>query len=221
VAALTWFVTNNLASVHQEMSETESSPGLETYASPVTGWVVATGATNHSPFLAQTEQAASTFVDTNPPDGSIDTTNGDCLRSTNTYSGDFASGDWNVHFSCRGNTGGGQQDGRMRCRLFRGSNADGSSATEITGAQQQGGLVTDLLTTVTQTSTATFNPGAFSVSNEYIFVQLAWERTGADQMSGHDVNMRVGNSSSRVISGDFASSFTPMDPMGRSGFFGI
>lgn len=96
----------------------------------------------------------------------------------------------------------------MRCRLFRGPNQDGSSATEITSAQQQGGLVSDLATTVTQVSTATFNPGAFSITNEYIFIEIAWERTGAGGMTTSDVNARIGNGSgtgSRVVTADFTA----------------
>lgn len=208
MAAITWYATSNLASVHQEMSETD--PGAEAYASPVTGWVVSTGATNHGAFNSQTE--ATSFPDTTAPDGTIDTTNGDCLRSATTYNGTFAAADWNIHFACRANSNGGAQDGRMRCRLLRSANADGSSATEITAAQQQGGLVTNLATSATQTSTATFNPGSFTVTNEYVFIQLGWERTGAGGMSTSDVNMRVGSSTgTRIISSDFTPSSTPVN----------
>ena len=139
---------------------------------------------------SQTNQASATFSGTAHPDGSIDTSTGDCWRTTNTYIGSFAAANWNLHFACRGVTQAGTQDGRVRYRLFRGANADGTGATEITSAHQQGGLVTNLLTSATQTSTATFNPGAFSVTNEYIFVQLAWERTGAGGMTTTDVAMR-------------------------------
>lgn len=197
----TWFATNTTLSPQQEMSET--SPGSDATSSPNTGWVVSTGATLHSEFRAAIERASSTFVDTVPPDGTIQTTLGDCLRSTNQYTGDFASADWNVHFAVIAVTNGGSQDGRMRCRLFRGANADGSGATEITAAQQQGGLVTNLTTSTQQVSTATFNPGAFSVSNEYVFVQLAWQRTGAGGMTSADVIMRIGDTATRVISSDF------------------
>ena len=210
MASLTWFATSSLVGgVHQEMSVTD--PGAEATASPVTGWIVSTGSTLHSAFLAQVERAASTFVATAPPDGSIDTTNGDCLRSTETHTGSFASANWNVHFAARATTNGGAQDGRMRCRLFRSANADGASATEITAGQQQGGLVSNLATSATQVSTATFNPGVFTVTGEYIFVQLAWERTGAGGMTTADVNMRVGNSAgagTRVISSEFTPAMT-------------
>ena len=204
MAALTWYATSNLASVHQEMSETD--PGTEVYASPTTGWIVSTGSTNHSELDSQVERAATTFVNTQPPDGTPNTVSGDCLRSTNTYNGSFAAGNWNVYFAVRAQTSETGQDGRMRCRLLRGANADGSGATEITAAQQQGGLVTDLLIGTTQVSTATFDPGSFSVTNEYIFVQIGWERTGAATMTGADVNLRVGNASgtgTRVVSSDF------------------
>ena len=112
----------------------------------------------------------------------------------------------------------------MRCRLFRGPNADGTSSVEITAAQQQGGLVTDLATTATQVSTATFNPGAFSVNNEYIFIQLAWERTGAGSMVSADVNARIGNGSGsgcRVVTSDFTpavhSHFRPRSVQSHAG----
>lgn len=197
-AAITWYATNSKVSVHTGMSET--SPGADATASPVAGWIVSTGATNHSAFFAQVERADTTFANTTPPSGTIDTTNGDCLRSVNPYTTTFTAGNWNVHFTAIAVTNGGAQDGRMRCRLFKSANANGSGATEITAAHQQGGLVTNLATSAQQTSTATFNPGAFSVNNEYIFVQLAWERTGAGGMTSADVNMRIGTTATRVIS---------------------
>ena len=210
MAAITWYLTNSAASVHSDMSETD--PGTEAFRSPVTGWVVSTGSTNRSEWFNDIERAASTFVGTTVPDGSIDTTNGDCWRSTNTYSGDFASANWVLSFCCRANTNGGTQDGLIYCRLFRSANADGSSATEITAAAQAGTAITDLNTT-TQTSTVTFNPGAFTVTGEYIFLQLAWERTGAGGMTTSDVNARIGNASgagSRVVSANFtAAAVTP------------
>lgn len=219
MAAFTWYATDVDVSVHVEMSETD--PGAEAYRSAVTGWIVSTGSTNHSEMFRDVERAASTFVNTTPPDGTIDTTNGDCLRSALAYTGNFAAADWNVHFAARAQTSATGQDGRMRCRLLRGSNADGSGATEITGAQQLGGLTTNLLTTVTQVSTATFNPGAFSLASEFIFVQIGWERTGAASMTTADVNMRVGNGSgtgTRVISSDFTPTgptAVVKDPVGR------
>lgn len=209
MAAYTWYLTNNSASIGSDLSTTD--PGAEAFRSPVTGWIVSTGATLHSEWFNDVERAASTFTGTTVPDGSLDTTNGDFWVSPTILSGDFESADWNVHFGCRANTGGDTQDGRMRCRLFRGANQDGSGATEITSAHQQGGLVTNLLTSATQVSTATFNPGAFSVTNEYIFVQIAWERTGAAGMTSYDVNARIGGASScRVVTANFVVTALPL-----------
>src|SRR5262245_19114951 len=204
MAVKTWYVQQDLAtgSNHQELSETD--PGTEAFASPVTGWVVSTTAGGTAPYDAQTEQAAATFTGTHP-DGSINTA-GDCWRTESTYNGNFASGNWEIHFTCRQNTNPPGQ-GRILFRMFRSANADGSSATEITGATQTGSTVTPTTSTVDSNLT-TFNPGAFSVSNEYIFFQLAWERITGGGMTSADVNMRVGNSAgagSRVISADFTA----------------
>lgn len=206
MAAKVWYATNNLASVHVEMSE--SSPGADATASPVTGWVVGTGATNHSEMYAHVERAASTFTSTTPPDGSIDTTNGDCLRTLNPYSGAFDAANWTIQFTVIGVTSGATQDGRMRCRLFVSTNADGSGATEITAGHQSGGIVTDLTTTAQQNSTVIFNPGSITLSNEYIFIQIAWERTGGGAKSTADVNLRIGNTATKVTSANFTASGT-------------
>lgn len=200
MAIKTWYATSSLVSVHQEMSETD--PGTEAFASPVTGWVVGTTGTGTGAFNSQVE--SSTFSGTNP-DGSIDTSAGDCLRTTSAYTGTFASGNWTVNFCVRSNTVVAGQ-GRMLCRLFRSANADGSSATEINAGVKTGSTVT-MSTSTTQNSTVTFNPGSFSVTNEFIFIQLAWERISAGGMSTSDVNMRVGNSASlgtRVVTPNLA-----------------
>jgi hypothetical protein len=207
--AINWYGTSSLASVHQEMSETD--PGTEAYASPVTGWVVSTGAgPDYAPLDSQTEQAATTFLGSPvEPDGSINTTNGDCLRSTNTYNGTFDTGNWTCTLGVRAQTIGGAQDGRAAFRVFSGPNADGSGATERTAARQVGSGTLNLDTTVTQASTATFSVTGWTTSGaEYVFVQVGWERQGAGGMTTADVNLRVGNASgkaTRVTSANFTA----------------
>ena len=103
-------MTNNKVGVYSEVSET--SPGAEAYASPVTGWIVSTGAGPHWSGLGpQLERAATSFTGTQQPDGSIDTTNGDAWRTLNSYSGTFAAANWEFHGAVRANTNGGTQDG--------------------------------------------------------------------------------------------------------------
>lgn len=213
MAALTHYLTNNSASVGSDLSDTD--PGAEAYRSPTTGWVVSTGASNRSAYFNDVERAASTFVDTTPPDGSLDTTNGDFWTSP-LLNGDFDAGNWVVNHCCRAQTNGGAQDGLAYARIFRGSNQDGSGATELTGGATAGTAVTNLATSATQNSAITIALGALTFTNEYYFVQLAWERTGAGGMTNADVNLRVGDGSglgSRVVTPNFTAAAVTDEPM--------
>ena len=69
------------------------------------GWVVSTGSTNHSEYAVGVERAASTFTGTTVPDGSLDTSLKDAFRSTNAYTGDFASANWVFNFVVRNRWG--------------------------------------------------------------------------------------------------------------------
>lgn len=201
-------MTNTVnSSIWQAMDET--SPGSDANTSPLTGWTVGTVASgNYSWFRPSTERGTSSFGTTVIPQGggaSPDTTNGDGLRTTGTYTGNFASGNWTFDCTVIAVSSGGDQDGNIGLRLWRSANADGSSATEITSVRVEGGAVTDLTTSTPQTSQATFNPGAFSLTNEYLFLQLAWEITGAGGMTTRDVLFRIGNTATKLISTDFTS----------------
>jgi hypothetical protein len=201
-----WHGTNNLAGNFQEMSET--SPGTDATSSPIVGWVVSTGSTNSAHMDAGTTTPAANFTSTTPPDGTLDGTTGDGFRTTGVYTGNFAAAAWTFNFSVIGVTQAGTQDGAVVYRLFRGANADGSGATQITGAAQTASTVTNLTTTA-QTSTHSLSPGAFSVAGEYIFVQVAWLRTGAGGHTTTDVIFRWGNTGTRVISAAFTPTATP------------
>lgn len=181
------------------------SESTQTAATTASGWTVGTGFIQHSELESGVERAASTFIATLAPDGSLDTTLKDAFRSENAYNGDFANADWSFHGVVRAASNGGAQDGRVRFRLLK-ANADGSSATEITSGHQQAAAVTDVSTSADFDSNLTFNPGAFSVANQYLFFQIAWERTGAGGMTSADILFRTGSSSSagtRVVTADF------------------
>jgi hypothetical protein len=171
---------------------------------------VSTGTTNHSEYEVGVERAATTFTGTGPPDGTLDTTLKDAFRSVAALTGDFANANWTFHFVVRAVTNGGAQDGRVRFRLFK-ADADGSNATEITAAQQQGSLVSNVSTSADFDSTLTVNPGAFAIANQYLFMQIAWERTGAGGMTSADIAFRTGSSSSagtRITTADFTADQT-------------
>jgi hypothetical protein len=217
MAAITWYATNSLVSVYQAMSE--SSPGANATASPVTGWIVGTTApTVYSKFNSQVEQAAATFGATVEPDGSIDTTVGDCLRSENAYDGTFGTGNWTCTFACIAVTNGGSQDGKAAFRIFSGPNADGSGATERTTARQAGGAVTNLATSAQQSSSATFSVTGWTTSGaEYIFVQIGWQIDGAGGMTSADVDMRIGTTATLVTSANFTATPATLKSLSLTG----
>lgn len=199
----TWFATNSLVgTVWQEMSET--SPGADATSSPNVGWTVGTTGAAISSFDSGTEKAWATQA--GQPDGSLDATAGDALRTTNTYTGTFATGTWTLNFAAIAVTLGGTQDGRILFRLLRSPNADGSGATEITSGALTGSTVTNLAASTQQTSSGTTSSiPSFAVNNEYIFCQLAWEITGVGAMSTNDVIMRIGTTATRLVSPTFTA----------------
>src|SRR5215204_3279264 len=170
------------------------------------GWVPGTAATGKFPLRSGSQ---STTVDATQPDGSIDTTNKDAIRSEAALTGTFASGNWVFTFSCTGSVAAGSIDGRILFRLFKSANADGTSATEITAGIQTGSTITNISSSAdTTTSALTINPGAITLSSEYLFVQVAWEQTGAGGMSTSNVLLRTGSSSSagtRIATTDFTA----------------
>ena len=202
-------MTNENGGPHQQIDET--SPGADANSNPLTGWTVAkTAAGNYAKMDSGVEQAATTFATTPiEPDGSIDTTVGDCLRTTNTYNGTFDAGNWVFRAKVIAATGGGEQDGNIGVRLFRDTSASGDTATQITAARVEGAVVTNLTTTSAQTSDATFNPGGFTVAGEYIFLQVGWEITGAGNNNNRDVLFQIGTTATCLISSNFTT-FPPV-----------
>lgn len=169
------------------------STSTQAAATANAGWVVGTGATLTSALSANTERASTTFVDSTQPDGTLDTSLKDAFRSPSALYGQFASGNWSFQFAVQSPTQGGAADGRIRFRIIV-ADADGSNAREITAAQQQGSLLTNVSTTDAN-STLTVNPGAFTVDGQYVFIQVAWERTGAGGMTTTNIRLRSGSAS--------------------------
>ena len=210
-------MTNSLAgTAHQEMSET--SPGADATASPNCGWVHGNQTGNTSQFDAQSIRANTTFTTgTTQPDGTPVTTAGagDCLRSTNAYTGDFPSGAWTFNFTVIGAVQSGAQDGQIIFRLLRDTDSTGATATDISGSQCFCTTVTNLSTTQQHSANTTYNPGAISLTNEYLFVQFAWGRSGAGGMTTTNVLMRIGSTATRVITTDFTAG-VPLAPTALS-----
>ncbi|HEY6022398.1 MAG TPA: hypothetical protein VIY48_21825 [Candidatus Paceibacterota bacterium] len=177
----TFYLTDAYAigSNHGALQQDGSAPAD---AATLTGWTVAGRAVGDFARMAYNlERGAGTFSSTAQPSGApnnaVETGAGDCFR-IGPLTGSFPAGDWNFSFAVRADSLGGTQDGRMNVRVWRSANADGSSATEITAGATALSTVTNLTTSASQNSTGTVTLGAVSLTNEYLFIQLAWEVTG-------------------------------------------
>jgi hypothetical protein len=211
---LKFYLYDALVNSWQKLDETTTA------AATTAGWIVSTGTTNRSKWASGTgsgtERAASTFDATTYPNGTIDNaTLFDCWRTQNAYTGDFASANWTVQGAMRAVTDGGTATGVLYVRLFRSANTNGSSATEITGAAQASATSAAIATTADTNVTITFNPGAFSVTNEYLFFQIAWGRVGAGGMTTSDVHFRTGSASGTGSQID-TSAFTWVETTGET-----
>ena len=208
MAILTRYMTNTLTSGWQTCSDTAPTAG---YASPVVGWIVGQTApvnsNRFSYFQAATERAESTFGNVvGAPDGTLDTTLKDALLvDANPLNGNFASGNWTINGVVRANTNGGAQDGRLLYYLISADDLSGTNAAVIS-TSQVGATLTNVSNSADFDSSVTFNPGAFALTNKYLFVQLGWDRTGAGGMSTADVNIRIGSTGTRVVTADFTES---------------
>jgi hypothetical protein len=198
VATIKWYLVNAAdANGWQQLSETAQIPTTSN-----SGWVVGTGATLNSELQALNERASTTFVGSTVPDGTLDTTLKDAFR-TPILTGTFASGNWTFTFAVQSPTQGGAADGQIVFRLIK-ANADGSGATEITSAQQSASVCTNVSTSDVN-GTLTFNPGAITFTSQYLFIQVAWKRTGAGGMTTTNIRLRAGTASTgtTVLSSDF------------------
>ena len=98
-------------------------------------------------------------------------------------------------------------------RIATANGADGSSATEITSAQQTTTTATNVGATDVNI-TATWAAPAWTITNQYIFVQVAWKRTGAGGMTTTNIRLRTGSSSTvgtTGLTGDFTPSVTTLN----------
>ena len=159
------------------------------------------------------EVGSGNFTSTAQPSGAPISVAGelaeDCWRLSAATTGDFSAGTWYSSLSVIGVTSGGDQEGRGRFRVWRSANADGTSATEVTAGAMSGNTLADLSTTVAQSSSASTQIGAFSLANEYLFLQTAWEITGAGSAVDRDVLVRLGSLGQTNGSGLITANFTP------------
>lgn len=187
-----------------------------------TGWVVGKTATaNSSEMLVGTERAASTFsteAGTPKPSGLITGASANAFRSQVPLDGIFANANWTLTLVWRSVTTAHSGTLRVRVRVFKGPNADGSGATELTGSTQVGTTSGVGSTSADVTSTVTWSPGGvLAFAGEYLFVAVAMEIVTASGSNTADADFRTGSgitTGTRVLTSEFY-------PATRAGFVGF
>lgn len=186
---------------HLSLQENGSAPAVATTA---TGWEIGTVTIAHSARQAAgVERVASDFGSAaQPATGDPDNSLGDCWRSDLYVSKSFSAGNWELKLALisvtNGWISGDNHQSTIQFRLLKSANADGSSATLLTGALGGGGRIQtnatlNLLTSVQQVVNLVFNPGAITLTNEYLFLQIALLKNEATTTpTDRDVHIRVG-----------------------------
>jgi hypothetical protein len=146
-----------------------------TAATSPTGWTVAGLAVGQMARMAfGVERAAGVFSATAQPSGAPDAALGDGYRTAAALNGSYAAGTWTIQIPMLAVDAAGANL-RARIRLWRSANADMSGATEITSGAVIGTTVTALGTVTPQISTCTVALGTVTLTNEFLFLQIAAE----------------------------------------------
>jgi hypothetical protein len=211
MAALTIYLKNSTAagSSHGSLQVGGSAPGV---AFTSTGWNMGTlAANNYGTQIYNTLLITGNMGVGVRPLSSLSTTGG--WRSENKLLGTFANANWTVALAFQRSGTAATAQIAARWNFFRSANADGSSATQIWAAQQG----SSISVTAESISTLTANPGAITLNNEYLIIQVAIRTIVAGSDSTANAYIRVGNSV--ITTSDFVEPV--VDPMGTSGFFGF
>lgn len=155
-------------------------------------WTVGTTAPTQYARMGASPTFGATAEPNGEPNGARDSFRTGRLRGT------VPAGTWTLSVPVQAFAAGGAQDGRIRCRVWQSAYPQGQNATELTSGVQLGTTVTNLSTSVAQTSTVTMTMPAITLSDEFIFVQLAWEITGAGASVVADVWIKRGPTSTLV-----------------------
>jgi hypothetical protein len=185
-----------------------AAPAVATSAS---GWTPAKTAANNYRDLVQGSEVAA-FAATIVPNTTAPTATGSFATVTGfapptllyhtgsistlyEYNGYFPAGNWVFTFPVISVTAGLSGAGRITLRAFKGSRSGTAYAnvTELTGALQNGTVVTNLLTTASQSSVVTWAAPAFFLNNEFLIVKIGWQITTASGNSSADVLLRHGS----------------------------
>jgi hypothetical protein len=138
--------------------------------------------------------------------------------------GTFAATVWTMTFAVRAGVAS-SQTGRMRLRVYKSVNADGSAATQLTPAIQVGTTSAALSTSADGTTTVSWTPAApITLNNEYLFFAIAWEIVAASGSNTGDVLIRTGQAAAgtRFVTSDLSIVVsTAVTGLGSAQAFGV
>jgi hypothetical protein len=188
-------------SAHGSLQDGGTAPATQEDNSAWTCGTAAAG--TYAEYNRNANVPQSSFSSTAQPDGVIDNVHGDCLRTQNAYTGNFASGTWTFTFVVTPNISPVGPTIALRVRLFRSTDPAGlQNVVEITTATQQSGNVA-ANNGADQSATIAFNPGPFALANEYLFVELALTIITASTNPSMKWNLAQRNTAS-IITSDWA-----------------
>lgn len=186
---------------HGKLQDGGTAPGVST---STTGWDESQANGNDYSKLIYATASAVAWSPSALPASPLTTT--DCWRTDATLNGSFAAGNWTIAISAiaQNQTVGGPVN--LRVRVYRGANATGTGATEITSAALDLTAFTNLLTTVAQNGTVTWNAPAITCTNEYLFFQIALKCTTKEvSQNNQGPLIRIDGTNSKIT----PTAFTP------------
>lgn len=188
-----------------------------------TGWTVGTTvAARFSRMTYNVEVPAANFTATAQPSAAPTNIAEDCWRLSAVTTGTFSAGTWYSAASIIAVTNASSQAGRARFRIWRGQSPDGVGVTELTRGTMVGSTTAALSTTVAASSSASTQIASSAVTNEYLFLEMAWETTTAGTNANADALIRLGPVTSNVAGSFLATSaFSSITPAaaGGGGFY--
>ena len=196
------------ATLHRSLQDGGQPP----VATIMGGWVAGTNVTGQSCIQnggTVVPRADAQWGATLQPSTTVSQTIGDACRSENTLSGTFDNTDWNFAFglistSATQYTG----TGKLAVRLYRSTDPNGASATEITSGRVTSSTTTALSKVDPQNVFWSWTPGStVTLSNEYLFVQVGWEIVTAGSGILQNVVLCVDGAAYQVITPIFSPTF--------------
>ncbi len=202
-----------------------------TAATSTTGWTVGTlAATRYSLMNQGVERATGTFSTTVAPNNTapaVDISYAataiftpptllndiESISTLYEYNGYFPAGNWTFSFPVIAVSSGGNQDGGISMRVFKGkrSGTAWANVTELTSAVLSGTNVLNLATTTPQTSTVTWTAPDFFLNNEFLICKIAWRITGPGSTNNRDVLLRFGVGATMITPGFRKRSYSIMN----------